>query len=890
MADPVRDPHLSPELLFELNPNPMWTFDARTLRFLAVNQAAILRYGYTRDEFLAMTIREIRPIEGVPHLERWLADVPGARDFPTTALHRHKDGTLCDVEIYATQFEAPGGPAWLICAIDVTARKRAEAAAHAAERRLATVFEKGSDGLVLADATGHVVYVSPAMARIIGLPAEQLVGRYGGWRMHPDDLARELPGLRAAMTTPGATHSMITRHQHGDGSWRWIEATLTNLLDDPAVAALVTTSRDVTERVQAEAELRDARARLAQLVSATSAVIWSIGEGGLGPPTFIGENVRDLLGFAPDEFVRVPELWWSLIHPDDAARVRAEVGAFLGDGRAERFALEYRLRHQNGEHRWIRDEVVARRDEHGAVVEIVGCWIDVTARREMEEALRGSEASFRALTEHLPIGVLVHREGEIVYANRATAALLGYDDAMALRGRSLFDIAAPAVHDLIRRRIEAFRHGTPSYQPPESGEMVRFDGTRVDVEAEAIRIEFDGAPAMLLMLRNLSERNEMLARLAVADRMRSVGILAAGVAHEINNPLAYVIANLDLLVAELPGFARGSQRRSLAELEKLLEDAREGATRVRDVVRDLRTLSRADTDPTSAADVHKVLESCFKMAESEIRFRAQLVTELGPAPHVRGSPSRLAQVFLNLLINAAHAIPAGRASDHQISVRLRTGDDQRVIVEVADTGTGIAPSDIGRIFEPFFTTKPAGVGTGLGLAICHGIVKSVGGEIGVESRVGHGTTFRISLPIADAPLAPATEVAAPAGASRRGRVLVIDDEPAIGTSLRLLFEDEHDVVVLTRASDALARIADGERFDAILCDLMMPDMDGMSLHARIAKIAPAQIARMVFVTGGAFTREAQEFLARCQHPPIQKPFDAPELIATLRRLVAEPLV
>jgi two-component system cell cycle sensor histidine kinase/response regulator CckA len=880
MSD-TRDPGLSPELLFDRNPNPMWTFDARTLRFLSVNEAAIERYGYSRDELLAMTIRDIRPAVGVSQLDRWLANEPGARNFPTTTRHQRKDGSVLDVEIYATPFDTDDGPAWLICAIDVTARKRAEAAA----RRLTMVVEKGADGLVLSDREGKVLYASPAVGRMSGLPVEQLVGRHGPWRMHPDDLAREAPRVRATLQAPGATHTMIARHQHGDGSWRWIEATLTNLLDDPAVAAVVTTTRDVTARVEAEDALRDARARLAQLLGATSAVTWSLANGGRGPATFVGENVRDLLGFEPQDFLHDPNLWWSLVHPDDVARVRAEVGAFLADRGPDRCAIEYRLRRKTADYRWIRDEVVARRDEHGAVIEIIGCWIDIHARREMEEALRRSEASFRTLTEHLPLGALVHREGVIVYANRATAALLGYPDATALRGSSLYDLGAPAVHETIRRRIESFRRGTPSYHAPESGEMVRRDGTRIEVEAEAIRIDFDGAPAMLLLLRNLTERHEMVARLAVADRMRSVGMLAAGVAHEINNPLSYVLANLDLLATQLPAFARGTSSLSQPELQTLLDDAREGATRVRDVVRDLRTLSRAEDEPTGAADLRQVLESCFKLADSEIRYRARLVTELAPAPPARGSASRLAQVFLNLLINAAHAIPGGHADDHRITVRLRTASEQRVVVEIADTGVGIAPSIVGRIFEPFFTTKPTGEGTGLGLAICHGIVKSVGGDIDVESEPGRGTTFRVSLPIADAASAPAPELAPPITAARRARILVIDDEPAIGNTLRLLLENDHEVVVLTRAPDALARISDGERYDAILCDLMMPEMSGIALHAAIAATAPELLPRMVFMTGGAFTREAQDFVARCEHPPIQKPFELREISAIVDRLV-----
>ncbi|HSN30252.1 MAG TPA: ATP-binding protein [Kofleriaceae bacterium] len=612
---------------------------------------------------------------------------------------------------------------------------------------------------------------------------------------------------------------------------------------------------------------------------------WSLGNGGRGPATFIGENVRGLLGYDPEDFLRDENLWWSLVYPEDLERVRVEVGAFLADGGPERCAMEYRVCHKNGTYRWIRDEVVARRDECGSVREIVGCWLDIHARREMEEALRRSEASFRTLTEHLPIGVLVHREGQIQYANRATAALLDYPDPSALLGRSLFELAAPSVHETIRRRVEAFRTATPSYQPPESGEMLRRDGTRIEVEAEAIRIDFDGAPAMLLLLRNLTERHEMVARLAVADRMRSVGMLAAGVAHEINNPLTYVLANLDLLAMQLSQFARGISTASRTELEALVNDAREGATRVRDVVRDLRALSRADDEPSGSADLRQVLESCFKLADSEIRYRARLVTDLEAAPPARGSASRLAQVFLNLLINAAHAIPVGHADDHRITVRLRSVPGGKVVVEIADTGAGIAPSVLGRIFEPFFTTKPAGEGTGLGLAICHGIVKSVGGDIDVESEVGRGTTFRVTLPASSAAPAPALTIARTTRPARRGRVLVIDDEQAIGNSLRLLLEDKHDVVVLTRACDALARIRDGERYDAILCDLMMPEMSGIALHAAIAEVAPEQLARMVFVTGGAFTREAQEFVARCEHPPIQKPFDVEDLTAMIDRLV-----
>jgi CheY-like chemotaxis protein len=216
-----------------------------------------------------------------------------------------------------------------------------------------------------------------------------------------------------------------------------------------------------------------------------------------------------------------------------------------------------------------------------------------------------------------------------------------------------------------------------------------------------------------------------------------------------------------------------------------------------------------------------------------------------------------------------------------------TGTDARgrAVLEVRDTGVGIAPEVVDRIFDPFFTTKPTGVGTGLGLSICRGIVLALGGEIVAQGRPGGGTTMRVVLPAAPAPAARATADGGAAPAGRRGRVLVVDDEPAVAAAIRRVLAAQHDVVVRGSAEEALEAIGRGERFDAILCDLMMPRMTGMELHETPARLAPDQATRMVVLTGGAFTDSAREFLDRVPLPRCEKPFDAGGLREVVRKVV-----
>jgi PAS domain S-box-containing protein len=384
----------------------------------------------------------------------------------------------------------------------------------------------------------------------------------------------------------------------------------------------------------------------------------------------------------------------------------------------------------------------------------------------------------------------------------------------------------------------------------------------------------------VIVSRDISDRKATELHLMVADRMASVGTLAAGVAHEINNPLASVIANLDMAVQDISTLA---QKVTLPpDLADELADARSAADRVREIVRDLKIFSRAEEERQGAVDVVAVLESTIRMGWNELRHRAKLVKNYETVPLVEANESRLGQVFLNLLINAVHAIPMGNYDQNRIIVSTSTDSLGRVVVKIADTGTGIPEEVRARLFTPFFTTKPVGVGTGLGLAISHRIIANMGGTIEFTSEVGRGTEFRVTLPVAKSPPVERSsqriDLPPPV---RRGNVLVIDDEETLGSAIKRYLSHDHDVVAVTSARAALDLFAGGSAYDVILCDLMMPQMTGMELFADVQQRFPELADKIIFLTGGAFTASAREFLSTSKNRHLEKPFD----LQSLRKLI-----
>jgi len=643
---------------------------------------------------------------------------------------------------------------------------------------------------------------------------------------------------------------------------------------------------------------------------------------------------------------------------------------------------------------------------------------DITREREQQEALqreidarRVAEQNFRTLIEDSPDGMLVHRDGNLIYVNRQMAKMLGVTDPAKLVGKPVLDIVHADLRTTIAQRIsQVVATGRPS--PPRDVRLQRADGGVFVAEMTGVLVEFDGAPAVVVVARDVAERRrsealregegralqliatdapiaavleelcrmveslapgvhcwfeisevetqttaalaaadegaapiataiaaadgtalgsfvfaragdaqldirtrELIERvvhlagiaiarrrsesqLLVSDRLASVGTLAAGVAHEINNPLAVVSTALEWAAGQLAAVAEDPLARKLIDP---LRDAREAAERVRLIVRDLKVFSRPDVERLEILDVRGVLETTLRMAGNEIRHRAIVVRQYGPVPLVEANEARLGQVLLNLVVNAAQAIPEGMAEANEIKLVTRTDTSGRAVIEICDTGVGMSPETLRRAFNPFFTTKPIGQGTGLGLAICRGIVAALGGEIQVESDLGRGSCFRVILPCADARAIAgydmaASETTVPRDLSvsrpqasdmpqRSGSVLVIDDELHVGSAIERVLSPPHDVTRVVDARDALALLRNGRRFDVVLCDLMMPHITGMDLYQEVMNFAPEQALKIVFMTGGAFTTRARRFLEDVPNPNLEKPFQADALLGLVDRML-----
>lgn len=354
-----------------------------------------------------------------------------------------------------------------------------------------------------------------------------------------------------------------------------------------------------------------------------------------------------------------------------------------------------------------------------------------------------TEARFERLVADAPDGVVVLRWPTIVFLNRAAAYCLGHHEPEPLVGTSILQHLTPAEATVADNRARASLSGSRR-RPPVEYQGKDPEGRHVQVEVSAIPIEYDDAPAILAFVRDVTERAGLLAQLRQADRLAAVGTLAAGVAHEINNPLSYILLNVEVLQKELTTL--DGRALPVADVLERLEHCRQGAERVRTIVRDLQAFTRRDENIRGPVDMAETVRAALQFVMHELPSREALRLAFEQAPSVLGNSTRLEQLVVNLVINAIHAVRDGAPAQPSIEVRVGTDPERRVVLEVTDNGIGMTQAVLEQIFDPFFTTKAPGVGTGLGLAICDSIVRSIGGRIEVKSQSGQGTQVRVLLP------------------------------------------------------------------------------------------------------------------------------------------------
>ncbi len=405
-----------------------------------------------------------------------------------------------------------------------------------------------------------------------------------------------------------------------------------------------------------------------------------------------------------------------------------------------------------------------------------------------------------------------------------------------------------------------------------------------------IRLARYTSDEVIAVWRDVTELRTLRERLLVSEQMAVVGKLAAGAAQELSGPLTYSVANIALARNAVREMATSREPQEMqavvARLAAILREAEEGAERVQRIVTDLRSLSRVDQE-RRPVDLARAVEASLRMVSHELTHRARVVRDLGSVRPVLANEAGLCRVLMSLLLNAARAIAIGTPSGNEVRVTTCELDD-RAVVEIHDSGCGIEPDQLHTIFEPFFSAKGASRERGLELAACRGVVQSFNGELAVESQVGRGSTFRVKLPLAVEPVRSGPGSAPKVPVGQRAKVLFIDDEQPIVEVARRLLGREYDVTTLMSGVDVLERIAGGDRYDAIFCDLMMPEMTGMDLYERLTTSCPEQAARMVFLTGGVFTAQARQFVDRPGIELIDKPFSLGVLMSAVDKKLAVP--
>lgn len=505
---------------------------------------------------------------------------------------------------------------------------------------------------------------------------------------------------------------------------------------------------------------------------------------------------------------------------------------------------------------------------------------------QLVEAKRQLLTVFDVMAE----GVVVQNAtGEIVSCNGAASAILGLSDDQ-LRGRTLIDPQWRSVREdgsdfpgNEHPAMQALRTGVRQRNVVMGFRAPTGELTWISVNSLPSRQREGVVEEVVTSFHDITPIRLAAERLAQQERLATTGTLVAGVGHEINNPLAFVIGNLDLALEELGALAGPSPSARMRALAEMLGEARLGADRIRKIVRGLRALSREDV-ALQPVDIAAVVETSLSMALHELRRKASVTTDVADLPPVLGDESRLTQVLVNLLVNAGQAFERHDPEANRVTVRgtLLGGDSLRL--SVIDNGPGVPPELGGRVFDPFFTTKEVGQGTGLGLAVSRGIVHALGGTLTLESVPGEGASFHVDLKVADAVAESEVDVQHESRATR-GRVLLLDDDVSVLSTMRRSLAREHDVTAISDPRKALPLFATGARFDVVFCDLMMPHLTGQELFAAVQEEYPEVASHFVFVTGGATSSDATLFLSQLPNDVIEKPFSLANLLGLTRRYV-----
>jgi PAS domain S-box-containing protein len=798
-------------LLFASNPHPMWVFEQKTLRFLAVNRAAVKHYGYSEAEFLAMTVLEIRAADDVTTFADAVARMPAAGHDVGLRRHRRKDGTIIDVEASSDSHVWNGRPARLVLAHDVTARLQAERELVNTNRAL-RMLSRGNEALIRADS-------EPKLLQAICEIAVEL----GGYRMAWVGYAGKGPDKPIE---PQVVAGVDEGYFQEIGQLTWAE-------DQPGgqgpagrtirngVAIVIS---DFGEDYSFQRWLKPAQAR-----GYCGVVCLPLQEAGR---TFglLGLYLREVRAVPADELRLLQELANDMAFGIIALRVRAE-------------------------------------------------------RRQAQQEIAQQAALLDQAQDAIFVQDLEHR---ITYWNKSAERLYGWTMAEAL-GRPLDQLLQPdpgKFADAVRQVRD---------KGEWSGEIQKHAKTQVPLTVSGrwtlLRDEAGQPKAILSIDTDVTERKKLEAQFLRAQRMESIGTLAGGIAHDLNNLLAPIVMGVGLLQQYQPN----------DKAQQVIRNIERSAKRGTDLVKQVLSFARGVEGSRVAVHLKHVIREIVGMTESTFPKNITVDTN---TPNdlwlVTGDPTQLNQVLLNLCVNARDAMPNGgrlvitaanTVIDEQYAVMNRGVVSGRYVrLEVTDNGSGMPQEVVDRIFEPFFTTKELGKGTGLGLSTVLGIVRSHGGFVNVYSEPGKGSTFKVYLPAQELDQAGAAPAADRPETATRGHgelILVVDDEASIlSVTQQTLEAFGYRVITAEDGAQAIGLYAmHREEVAVVLTDMMMPVMDGPALIAALRRINPG--VRVIAASGlNANGNVARATLAGVKHF-LAKPYTAEALLGMLKKILTD---
>ncbi len=844
----------------------------RELRHLFVNDAVTRVSGRPPESFLGRTNQEL----GMP------ADL--------CALWDRELGAVFDEareRRFEFRFDGPNGSRWLEAQVapernahgevetilsvtrDRTKEREAEQELRASEARYRDLFERAGEMIAVFDLDGQLIQVNPAAARTLGYERAELVGRTLLSILAPDEraaAAERLARKRNGVETATVFESVL---QSKDGRWIPIEATSEFILRDGTPSAIMMIARDVSVQVAARAELETSE-RLFRGAFDGVAVGMVIAD----PDAIVlqaNATFSKMLGYGSTELVGTPI--GALVHPDDA-RSFAEGVEKLRAGVAGRYSVpDRRYLRKDGEIVFAHVSVSAVPAEDGSTLLLAAQIEDVTALRQVQAQLDESHALHRAVVDVSTDALAVMDiDGTLRLVSQSAEGILGYS-ADEFVGRSFMDYVHPDDRQRVQESVEAVARGETSSVVrsrvvAKDGSVRLWDGT------VARWLTSDGTPrGFVANMRDVTEQVSLEDQLRQAQKMEAVGRLAGGVAHDFNNLLTAIGGYAELARAKLDG------EEAAAEIDGVIDAAKKAAN----LTAQLLAFSRRQVLSPHTFDLGEVISEMGSLVRRLIPGTTELITVLPSSPAlVHADRSQLERVIMNLAVNAADAMPEGRTGTITFEVALDAVEHEARLL-VSDNGAGMDALTVAQIFEPFFTTKGP-LGTGLGLSIVHGIISQSGGQIAVESELGHGTTFTISLPLTEiseheAPVAPA------ASAGGRETLLLVEDDPNVRAVLVQMLDGlGYNVSVAASGEEALqVAAASPVAIDLLITDLILPGMNGretaVALHARRPDL---KVLYMSGYTDDTVIRAGGYDAGRAF---IQKPFGGAEIARYIRELL-----